>query len=155
MTLKLKANDEEDLTIISAYLQDAVAVVGDMVYQAKSRRFVIMLNRYVWENTCPDTGEPIPGESMSCSRIRSGLHFESILKVSSQRLPRNLKTHVMELLAIETFETVDGNVIIDLIFAGDELIRLEAEILDGAMQDIGEPWPAQCHPKHKILEALR
>ncbi|MBF5066143.1 DUF2948 family protein, partial [Salmonella enterica subsp. enterica serovar Istanbul] len=38
--LKLIAFDSEDLSVISAHLQDAVLTVGDLAYVPKDRRFV-------------------------------------------------------------------------------------------------------------------
>tara|TARA_B100001939_G_scaffold315415_2_gene300582 strand:- start:34582 stop:35076 length:495 start_codon:yes stop_codon:yes gene_type:complete len=153
--LKLKAEDKEDLLILSAYLQDAVTVIEDIAYQPQARRFVIMLNRYIWENTCEKTGQPIRKDEEACARIRTALHFEDVLRVSTQNMPQKLKSHILELLAIEATAGDQGNCFIDLIFAGDEVIRLEAELINARMQDIGDPWPAKCHPKHKILEELR
>ena len=46
--LKLIALDAEDLSVISAHLQDAVLRVGDMVYLPKEKRFVAMANRFDW-----------------------------------------------------------------------------------------------------------
>ncbi len=51
--LALMAEDEEDLAILSAHLQDAVMRVGDLAYLPKSRRFAAFLNRYCWEG-CPE-----------------------------------------------------------------------------------------------------
>lgn len=149
--LKLRAQDKEDLTIISAYLQDAVTVVADFSYSSKTRIFALMMNRYVWENHT--SSRDSDGEKQ-CHRIRTGCHFENIIKVTAQSIPQNDKKHILELLAIET-ETLDNqNMIIELIFSGDEVIRLEAELIEAQMQDIGEPYPAACHPKHDVLENL-
>lgn len=149
--LKLKAQDHDDLTIVSAYLQDAVTVVGDFNFDPTSRIFAMMVNRYQWEEgktqeEC-DTGE-------CCQRVRTGCHFENIIRVSSQNIPQKDKKHVLELLAIEASELENNNIAIDLIFAADGLVRLEAEIIEGSMQDVGEPYPAKCHPKHEVLENL-
>lgn len=149
--LKLKAQDKEDLTIISAYLQDAVTVVGDFSYSPTSRIFALMLNRYQWEDHQVSTNNK---DNKSCHRIRTGCHFENIINVSAQHIPQNEKKHVLELLTMETSELENGNIAIDLVFSGEELIRLEAEVIEASMQDIGEPYPAKCHPKHDVLESL-
>jgi hypothetical protein len=90
----------------------------------------------------------------NCFRIRTGLHFENIISVNSQNIPQKNESHVLELLAIESRKSENKNMIIDLIFAGEAVIRLEAELIDAQMQDIGEPWKAACHPKHSILDAM-
>lgn len=150
--LKLKAQDNDDLTILSAYLQDAVTVVGDFNFDPKKRVFAMMVNRYQWEE-----GQ-IPGDcdtGKCCHRVRTGCHFENIIRVSSQNIPQKNKAHVLELLAIETAKLENNNIAIDLIFAADGLVRLESELIEASMQDIGEPYPAKCHPKHDILETLQ
>lgn len=52
--LKLRAEDTEDIIILSACLQDAITMMADIIYQPKARRFVMMLNRYIWENCCAE-----------------------------------------------------------------------------------------------------
>ncbi|MCC3861169.1 DUF2948 family protein [Pseudemcibacter aquimaris] len=148
--LKLKAQDHEDLTIISAYLQDAVTVVGDFSFSPRERLFALMINRYQWE----EHGIGSKDQKHNCHRIRTGCHFENVLKVSAQNIPQGDKSHVLELLAIEAGELENGNIAIDLIFAADAVIRLETELIEASMQDIGEPYKAKCHPKHGILEGL-
>ena len=149
--LKLKAEDKEDLTIISAYLQDAVTVVGDFTFSPKERIFAMMVNRYQWEEqkklgNCKD--------GQCCQRIRTGCHFANVLSVSAQNIPQDNKKHILELLAVEPLELDNGNIAIDLIFAAEGLIRLETELIDASMQDVGEPYAAKCHPKHQVLDTL-
>ncbi len=157
--LRLRAEDIEDITILSAYLQDAITMMGDIVYLRESRKFVMMLNRYVWENRCPETGDILAdrqGEAtMACGRIRTGLHFDDVTKVTSQNIITSRKDHPMELLSIETKMQDEKNFLVDFIFAGNGVIRLECEMISAHMQDIGTPWPAKCHPKHEILDALQ
>jgi hypothetical protein len=87
--LKLKALDAPDLQIISAYLQDAITEAGDLVYLAKQNRFVAMFNRYCWEAHEVDRAN-LP-DDMKCLRVRTGIHFDGILKVESQNIPKLLK----------------------------------------------------------------
>ncbi len=150
--LKLKAQDKEDLTIISAYLQDAVTVAADFNFSPTERLFVMMINRYIWEEHKITEEQD---ELKTCRRIRTGCHFGNIIKVTSQNFSHQNKKNILELLAIETSLLDNDNTAIDLIFAGDEVIRLEAELIDAQMQDIGDPWKAACHPKHEVLDALK
>ena len=153
--LKLKAEDVEDLTILSAYLQDAITMMSDIVYLRENRRFVIMLNRYIWENRCPDTGDILPEKNTPCSRIRTGLHFDDVLNISSRNISTSLKEHPLELLSIEGQKLDDRTFHVDFIFSGNGVIRLDCEMISAHMQDIGDTWPAKCHPKHAILNALQ
>ena len=40
--LRLSALDVEDLAVISAHMQDAVLLAGDMHYDAKRKQFVLV-----------------------------------------------------------------------------------------------------------------
>ncbi|MBV5335567.1 DUF2948 family protein, partial [bacterium] len=50
--IKLRAEDEEDLAVISACLQDAILPVAEMCFERAARRFVLVANRFKWE--CAD-----------------------------------------------------------------------------------------------------
>src|SRR5260370_39766912 len=53
--LKLRGEDEDDLAVISAVLQDALVAVGEMAYFPKEARFGLGANRFRWEP--PPAGE--------------------------------------------------------------------------------------------------
>ena len=48
--LKLIGKNEKDLKVMSAYLQDSIILVKNIVFLKKNRIFVIILNRYMWED---------------------------------------------------------------------------------------------------------
>ena len=48
--LKLLGKNQEDLKIISAYLQDSILIVKDIVFLKKNRTFVMIVNRFMWED---------------------------------------------------------------------------------------------------------
>jgi hypothetical protein len=135
--LKLLAQDEEDLKIISAHLQDAVMKVGDMVYLPRRRRFVAVMNRFCWE----ECGELEPG-----ARIQTGLHFDSVLKVQS----RNVRQNDPE--AVNFTPEPAGGGSIDLVLSGGGLIRLSVECIDASLTDLGAPRPAVARPEHNLEE---
>ena len=141
--LKLIAEDEEDLAIISAHLQDAVMRVGDLAYLPKSRRFAAFLNRYCWEG-CP---EGSVGE-----RTRSGLHFDNVLKVKAMNVRQDDPDAIVELLALRFEPLGDGAGFIDLLLAGGGRIRLEVEAIEAGLRDISEHYPARARPEHSLGE---
>ena len=59
--LKLLALDEEDLAVLSAYVQDAVLKVGDLIYLPKEQRFAVAMNRFIWEKAATAGGGPTSG----------------------------------------------------------------------------------------------
>ena len=48
--LKLIARTEEDLRVVSAHLQDAIASVSDIASLKKNKIFLLQLNRFMWED---------------------------------------------------------------------------------------------------------
>ena len=46
--LRLLAQDEADLAVLSAQMQDAVVRVGDMAWLPKARRFALVGCRFDW-----------------------------------------------------------------------------------------------------------
>jgi hypothetical protein len=137
--LRLLAQDEEDLAVISAALQDAVAKVGDFEWDARGRRFTLALNRYRWEAPSVLLG----------GRVRSGLQFGSVLAVKSRNLRRDAPDAVVELLAVsfEPGEPPGGQ--IRLAFAGGGDVVLTVECVDAALADVSQPWPTPSTPTHQ------
>ena len=147
MTLALQAHDEEDLAVISAHLQDAVGVVGEMAYVPKKRRFALLLSRFVWHD--PENKAAARGEKPK--RVRAGVHVEGVEKVQVKGLPQDDPEAAYELLAI-TFQPSpqdeDPSGVLEMAFAGGDTLRLSVECIEVFMADIGEPWTAQSRPRH-------
>jgi len=138
--LKLLAQDEEDLKIISAHLQDAVMRVGDLAYLRKQRRFAAVVNRFCWE--CE--------ERESGTRVRTGIHFDGVLRVQSSHVRQNDPEAIAELLAIDFTPEADGGGTIDLLLSGGGRIRLHVECIDAVLRDMTEPRPAVARPEHNL-----
>jgi hypothetical protein len=133
--LRLLAQDSEDLAIISAAMQDAVAKVGGISYEAKARRLTVAFNRYRWET----------GES---ERVRSGLQLGGVLKVQTRKIRRGARDAVLEVLAV-TFEPGDapgGTITISCAGGGD--LRAVVECIDAVLADVSAPWPTPRTPTH-------
>lgn len=133
--LRLLAQDAEDLEVISAALQDAVAKIGDITYEAVARKLTLAANRYRWEAA---------GE-----RVRTALQLGSVLSVKSHKVRREAKTAVIEILAIG-FEPGEapGGVVVILLAGGGE-IRCEIECIDAILADVSQPWPTRKTPAHE------
>ena len=135
--LRLLAEDEDDLHIISAALQDAIMRPVDIVWEPASRRVTLQLSRFCWE--CGGT------------RVMAAMQFGDVIAVKSRRLPR-LPESALELLAMD-FEPGDapgGRVI--LMFAGGGDLRIDVDCLDAVLTDLSERWPARVAPTH-VAEA--
>lgn len=133
--LQLLAQDTEDLAVVSAALQDAVAKVGDIVFEVRARRLTIAFNRYRWE----------AGQGQ---RIRAALQLGGVLDVQARRIRRDRPDAVLALLAIafEPGEAPGGA--LTLSFAGGGDLRVKVECIDAVLADISEPWPTPRTPTH-------
>lgn len=137
--LKLVAMDAEDLGILSAHCQDAVMKLGDLAYLPAESRFLIEMNRFVWEKR-KGAEEP--------ERRRAVLHFERVGKVSVKDIDPKQKDRILSLLAI-VYEPVDAPAgTIDLVFAGSGVIRLHVECVEAQLADMKTAWAASSIPVH-------
>ncbi len=141
--LKLIGKNIEDLQVISAYIQDSIAVVKEMVFLKKNRIFVMLVNRFMWEDI-------EKGINRQNKRIRCALKFEGILKVKSKKINQKNKNKRLECLAIKCNKILDKNYEINFFFAGGGLITLISESIEIVMNDLGEAWDVKHVPKHKI-----
>ncbi len=141
--LKLIGKNIEDLQVISAYCQDSVVKLKDIVFLKKNRTFVMMLNRFMWEDA-------EKGAFRQNKRIRCAIKFDEVLEVKSKKINQKNKNRLLECLAIKCNETVNNNYEINFFFAGDSIITLISEFIEVVMHDLGEAWNVKYFPKHKI-----
>ncbi|MCJ2118049.1 DUF2948 family protein [Methylobacterium sp. J-001] len=135
--LKLAALDTEDLTVISAHLQDAILRPEDLTYLAGEQRFLMVVRRFDWTPDVPPR------------RRLAGVHFERVLRVKTRDLAPG-DAMPMSLLAL-TFEATDApSGHIDMVFSGGGAVRLEVECIEVRMKDLGPVWEAVARPGHEI-----
>src|SRR5215469_705897 len=136
--LVLAAEDAEDLEIVSARLQDAVAKVKDLVWLPKARRFVCIFNRFKWE----EAEEKRAGGNL---RVKSRLHFDDVLSAKSQNLRRDAPDAILSLLTIRFRPNGadDPGGAVELVFPGGPVIRLEVECIDAELADVSGDWAAR------------
>ncbi|MBN9533778.1 MAG: DUF2948 family protein [Alphaproteobacteria bacterium] len=139
----IAAIDADDLAVISAQLQDAIARVHDLAYLPKTRRFAGVFNRFKWEE----------GGRRNL-RVRSGLHFENVLGVKALNLRQDNPFAVVSLLAIRftANDPADCTGRVDLLFAGGGELRLDVECLDATLTDLSDAWAARGRPAHDTDE---
>ena len=143
--LKLIANSDEDLRVISAHLQDSITQVKNIVHLKKNRIFLIQFNRFMWEDV-------EKGVFRKSRRVQSVLKLDNILGVYSKNLNQKKKDRFLDFLAIESKFLSDKSYEIKLNFAGDILIKINAEVIECFLEDIGEPWETKSKPKHDIFD---
>lgn len=146
--LRLSAEDATDLEVISAFLQDAVTRVGDLAYLPGARRFAMVVNRFRWEGETATSKQP--SAQRTHERVRTGLHFENVLRAQARGLKRDNPQGVLNLLAIR-FEELDApSGIVVLTFSGGGELRLEVEALDAHLSDLGLVWSTSNLPAHDL-----
>jgi hypothetical protein len=138
--LRLRAEDADDLAVISACLQDALVSVRDLAYDREARSFVFVANRFRWEAG----GE---GEAARFERTLCGVAFGEVEGVVYRGFHRSEEDRILSLLAIRPNPTMGGGTI-DLDFSGGPAIRLTASVIRCHARDLGEPWPTVWHPDH-------
>jgi hypothetical protein len=140
--LNLGAQDGDELQVLSALIQDAIFPITEMTWQAKQRRFGLLLNRFRWEEGA--RGQTAP------ERVQSILVFDNVLSVASQGVDRSEKDMILSVLSA-TFEADEegaGDIVLTL--AGDGAIRLRVEAIEATLKDVTRPYkaPSKQMPSH-------
>ena len=93
--LKLIGKNLDDLKVISAYLQDSIVIIKDIVFLKQNRSCIMLLNRFMWENI-------EKGVFRKNKRIRCAVRFQEVINVMSKNINQKNKNKVLEYLAIKT-----------------------------------------------------
>ena len=142
--LKLLAKTEEDLKVVSAYLQDAIANVSDVANLKKNKIFLMQLNRFMWEDV-------EKGVFRKNKRIRTILKFENVIKVHAKNINQSKGNKFLDFLTIETNQMIDNNYEMKIVFAGDSILKIIAEVIEVTLDDQGEAWDTKNIPKHTSI----
>lgn len=146
--LRLRAEDAEDLAVISAMVQDALISVRDLTYDRAARRFTLVANRFRWE------GGPLPGASNGAApagfeRTLCALTIDAVERVSYRGFRRRDDERILSLLAIRPGDRPGT---LDLEFSGGAALRLAVATINIYATDIGEAWPTAWQPDHSTSD---
>ena len=141
--LNLTGKNEEDLNIISAYLQDSIVLTKDITFLKKNKSFIMMANRFMWEDV-------EKGLFRDAKRIRTAIKFENVIKVKSKNISQRNASKALEFLAMKCDINDNQNKKIKIFFAGNSAIFLILEAIEIVMNDLGEPWNVKSIPKHEF-----
>ena len=141
--LRLIGNNVEDLKIISAYCQDAIIKITNLVYLKKNKIFIAKLSRFMWEDL-------EKGVFRKYKRIDSYLRFNFIEKVVSKNIDQKKGRKNLELLTIKPFLDKNNFYEINLIFSGNGVISIKSESIDVILDDQEIYREVKNFPKHKI-----
>ena len=141
--LKLIGKNIEDLKTISAYCQDSIVKIKDLIYLKENKIFIMMLSRFMWEDI-------EKGVFRNYKRIKSVLKFNFIERVLAKNINQQQKNRNLELLAIKSNYNKNNLYDINLIFSGNGIVLLKSEETDVMLDDQEYFWEVKHSPKHKI-----
>lgn len=127
---KLAAFDLADLTVLSALLQDATVLVGDMGYDDQARQFMLVAARFITEN----------GQKR---RRLMGINIDGVKRARRYGIDLGRKEDVLSLLSI-TFSGMS----VDITFSGDAMLSLETDQIRIFAADLDEGWVTGFQPSH-------
>jgi hypothetical protein len=146
--LRLRAEDADDLAVISAVVQDALISVKDLTYDRAERRFTLVANRFRWEGRPPNPNDGVDGAAFE--RTLCALSFAEVESVSYRGFSRRDEERILSLLAIRGGEKPNGDkcTTIDLEFSGGATLRIGVSAIRVHATDVGEAWPTVWQPDH-------
>lgn len=160
-SLRLHAEDIDDLQVISALTQDAALFVAELAFLPSQKRFVAALARFAWEHA--DQAETENRGFFKrlfrrnalepYERSRALLHFDNVSSVQMKGFSPEDKTRVLDLLAITATlqgDDASGPYVVMVECADGAAIRLEVEAIDVYLTDKGEPWSTPVRPTHQL-----
>jgi hypothetical protein len=143
--LRLKALDADDLSVMAALAQDAIFPASEMKWDAKARRFAILLNRFRWEDA-----DNARLRKRGFERVQSLLVIEDVMRVQSQGVDKSDPDMIYSLLSLAFVPADDGMGRVELTLAGDGVVGIEVEALEVLLRDVTRPYvaPSATAPSH-------
>jgi len=141
--LKLIGKNNEDLKTISAYCQDSIVKIRDVLYLKENKIFIILPSRFMWEDV-------EKGVFRKYKRIKSILKFSNVNTVKSRNINQFQKKRNLELLAIKSSINKKNTYEISLIFSGNGIMLLKSEDIDVMLDDQDFFWEVKKFPRHRI-----
>ncbi len=143
--MALIAQDQDDLPILSALLQDAVFPLREMAFVRARRRFAVLLSRFRWEDRAR-----AEGHGRSYERVQALLVVHDVLSVRSAGFDPRLKETVQSILALTFAPKSEGAGTLTLTLSGGAAIALDVEALDATLRDVSRPHLTKSVPDHGL-----
>lgn len=136
--IRLRAETEEDLVVLASLVQDSVCKTGDIHWLPKSRRLVVILRRFRWEDRTAAEHQKRPFE-----RVESALTVENALQLRARGIDQGDDDSVQSVLTMAFTTATDGAGTLAITLANDAEIQIDAECLSVTLADLTRPWEAQ------------
>ena len=145
--LRLRAESREDLEVISAFVQDAVAQTTEIAWTRRRHRFALLINRFRWEDKPAAERQGRPFE-----RVRALLVVGGVLKARANGIDPTDRDLVFPILSLAFDPGSEGAGTLRLVLAGDGEIALDVECLDVTLTDVTRPYLARARsaPSHPL-----
>lgn len=137
--LRLRAEDDEDLAVLSACLQDALVAVRDIAYLPAERRLILSANRFRWESPDPQA-----------ERVRCGLMIEGVRAIRQKGIDQSQPGILLSILALRRVAGASGPAEVEILFAGGAALRVAAERVQVQVRDMEAPYPTAWRPHHTL-----
>jgi hypothetical protein len=134
--LRLLAHSADDITIISALCQDAVVRVGDIHFEPRAKRFVMILLRYQWE------------ANGTRRRIRSVLRIEHVDAVKQRKVSGDVLALLSVTATQPALDAENPAAEIILTFSGEAALKISSDSLDIILEDVTDSWQVSHIPAH-------
>ena len=143
--LMLRAEAPEDVAVLSMLVQDAVLTGADVTFDRKRRQLAMLINRFRWEDV-----EDAQREGRPFERVRALLVVSDITGIRSDGIDRGDDDEVLSLLSLIWTPGADGTGQLQLDFAGDGTIQVDAECISIDLRDVTRPYlaPSGHMPTH-------
>ena len=129
--LRLRAQDADDLKVVSALVQDAVFPASEMRLIRRGRRLAILLNRFRWE-----AGVRSP------ERVQALLVAHDVTAAATEGFSPGDADTVLSLLALDFTPGEDGTGRLSLTLSGDGAVHLDVECIEVTLTDVTRPYGA-------------
>ena len=136
MSLRLLAQDADDLRVVASALQDAVVSTGTMDFDRDAQSFTLQGSRFRHEAGVHE-------------RIHTGVRIDNVLGARHRGLDRSRAdafTVLLDMAYAPADEPPGG--VLSLVFAGGGCVELDVDALDIIVADAGEARPAKAAPDH-------
>ena len=145
--LRLDAVDADDLAILSAHCQDAVLRMVELQYVPLEQRFILAMNRFVWEKAGGHSRFSL-FRRREYERRQAVLSFTRVKSVQKIAVDPAAADQVLSLLTMQFVPGDAPSGWIELVFAGGSAIRLDVECVEARLADLGPAWSTAARPDH-------
>lgn len=137
--LLLKAVDDDDLEVFATVLQSARMPLAEVTWVEEEHRFAALFRRFCYE---------LPGgEGM---QVDCALVLDRVARVDTWDLDGLGGDGDAELMTIVSEGHRETAGCISLVFRDGGLIRLETDVIEGRLADIGQPTTATDTPRYAV-----